>query len=188
MADFQRIHDQRTQELASTATVSGRLSDQAFYLDQAICGAVFRRFADHNMQWLIEYTFDWQASHLLNFLQSSCFPADWFSVERVDKYGKYDMEKYFGMPPMPDERKERTLWLGWRIAAEVGNWLTGDADTPQWDAGGLLWAEKHHLADWFSHRKIEPGIRQNCAAIWSAVCRSRWLQTLWSQRWGLTFY
>lgn len=53
------------------------------------------------------------------------FPVDWFANEKID-----DEEKYFEVPSMTDERKERILWLGCRIA-EMGNWLTYDASVHQ---------------------------------------------------------
>ncbi|CAJ2503993.1 Uu.00g113870.m01.CDS01 [Anthostomella pinea] len=48
------------------------------------------------------------------------FPKDWFSNEKID-----DDEKYFEVASMTDERKERILWLGCRVA-EAGKWLTYD--------------------------------------------------------------
>ncbi|CAJ2503087.1 Uu.00g104810.m01.CDS01 [Anthostomella pinea] len=48
------------------------------------------------------------------------FPKDWFSNEKID-----DDEKYFEVASMTDERKERILWLGYRVA-EAGKWLTYD--------------------------------------------------------------
>jgi hypothetical protein len=53
------------------------------------------------------------------------FPIDWFANEKID-----DDEKYFEVPSMTDERKERILWLGCRIA-DMGKWLTYDADVRQ---------------------------------------------------------
>lgn len=47
-------------------------------------------------------------------------PIDWFSNE-ID-----NDEKYFEVASMTDERKERILWLGHRIAA-LERWLTYDA-------------------------------------------------------------
>lgn len=61
------------------------------------------------------------------------FPVDWFSNEKIN-----DEEKYFEVPSMTEERKERILWLGCRIA-EMGEWLTYDASMhhfgalPQYD-------------------------------------------------------
>ncbi|KAI0011350.1 hypothetical protein F4779DRAFT_223317 [Xylariaceae sp. FL0662B] len=48
------------------------------------------------------------------------FPNDWFSNEKID-----DDEKYLEMASMTDDRKERILWLGCRIA-KLGKWLTYD--------------------------------------------------------------
>ncbi|KAI1382538.1 uncharacterized protein F4822DRAFT_441815 [Hypoxylon trugodes] len=39
------------------------------------------------------------------------FPVDWFSNDKID-----DNEKYFEVSSMTDDRKERILWLGHRIA------------------------------------------------------------------------
>lgn len=46
------------------------------------------------------------------------FPVDWFSNDKID-----DDEKFFEVASMTDDRKERILWLGCRIA-EYGKWLT----------------------------------------------------------------
>ncbi|KAI1103228.1 hypothetical protein F4804DRAFT_237795 [Jackrogersella minutella] len=46
------------------------------------------------------------------------FPIDWWSNEKVD-----DDEKYFEVASMTDDRKERILWLGVRIA-KLDKWLT----------------------------------------------------------------
>lgn len=48
------------------------------------------------------------------------FPDDWFNNEKID-----DDEKYFEVASMTDERKERVLWLGCRIASH-NKWLTYD--------------------------------------------------------------
>jgi hypothetical protein len=53
------------------------------------------------------------------------FPIDWFSNDKID-----DDEKYFEVASMTDERKERILWLGCRIARE-GKWLTYDRTVHQ---------------------------------------------------------
>ncbi|KAI1839424.1 hypothetical protein JX266_014365, partial [Neoarthrinium moseri] len=52
------------------------------------------------------------------------FPIDWFSNERIDD------EKYFEVASMTEERKERILWLGCRIAG-VGRCLTYDESIHQ---------------------------------------------------------
>lgn len=50
------------------------------------------------------------------------FPAGWFTNDKID-----DDEKYFEVPSMMEERKERVLWLGVRIAERgEGRWLTYD--------------------------------------------------------------
>ena len=48
------------------------------------------------------------------------FPSDWFSNDKFD-----DDEKYFELPSMTNERKERVLWLGISIARH-GKWLVYD--------------------------------------------------------------
>ncbi|KAI1137393.1 hypothetical protein F5Y05DRAFT_413950 [Hypoxylon sp. FL0543] len=48
------------------------------------------------------------------------FPNDWFSNDKID-----DDEKYFEVASMTDDRKERILWLGCRIA-KLAKWLTYD--------------------------------------------------------------
>ncbi|KAI1872276.1 hypothetical protein JX265_001600 [Neoarthrinium moseri] len=53
------------------------------------------------------------------------FPVDWFSNDKID-----DDEKYFEVASMTDERKERILWLGCRIA-KLGKWLTYDESIHQ---------------------------------------------------------
>ncbi|KAK3693628.1 hypothetical protein B0T22DRAFT_45602 [Podospora appendiculata] len=54
------------------------------------------------------------------------FPADWFSNDKID-----DDEKYFEVASMSEERKERVLYLGCRIAARDGKWLRYDSDSHQ---------------------------------------------------------
>ena len=51
------------------------------------------------------------------------FPSDWFANDKID-----DDEKYFEMASMTDVRKERILWLGYRIA-QSGKGLTYDEGT-----------------------------------------------------------
>ncbi|KAI0385143.1 hypothetical protein F5Y04DRAFT_292624 [Hypomontagnella monticulosa] len=53
------------------------------------------------------------------------FPNDWFSNDKID-----DDEKYFEVASMTDDRKERILWLGCRIA-KFGKWLTYDETVHQ---------------------------------------------------------
>jgi hypothetical protein len=54
------------------------------------------------------------------------FPRDWFVTEEsID-----DDEKYFEVPSMMEERRERVVWLGCRIAErEGGEWLRFDQET-----------------------------------------------------------
>ncbi|RYP60495.1 hypothetical protein DL771_010497 [Monosporascus sp. 5C6A] len=56
------------------------------------------------------------------------FPNDWFSNEKID-----DDEKYFEMKSMTEERKERVLWLGCRVAKH-GKWLVYDENLHQFQA------------------------------------------------------
>ncbi|KAI0017862.1 hypothetical protein F4780DRAFT_563826 [Xylariomycetidae sp. FL0641] len=48
------------------------------------------------------------------------FPEDWFSNQAIN-----DDEKYFEVASMTEERRERILWVGCRIAA-MGKWLLYD--------------------------------------------------------------
>ncbi|KAK3330590.1 hypothetical protein B0H66DRAFT_468554 [Apodospora peruviana] len=54
------------------------------------------------------------------------FPNDWFSNDKID-----DDEKYFEVASMSEERKERVLYLGCRIAARDGKWLRYDSESHQ---------------------------------------------------------
>ncbi|OBR08468.1 methyltransferase domain-containing protein [Colletotrichum higginsianum IMI 349063] len=51
------------------------------------------------------------------------YPDDWFTTAKFD-----DDEKYFEVASMAQERRERCLWLGCRLASS-GNWLTYDRAT-----------------------------------------------------------
>ena len=51
------------------------------------------------------------------------YPVSWFKESKVE-----EDEKYFELPSMADQRKERILWLGRRLAAS-GKWLTWDDRT-----------------------------------------------------------
>lgn len=53
------------------------------------------------------------------------YPSDWFTASKMD-----DDEKYFEVASMMDERKDRCLWLGCRLAS-TGKWLTYDKPTRQ---------------------------------------------------------
>ncbi|KAF4475379.1 Telomerase-binding protein EST1A [Colletotrichum fructicola Nara gc5] len=53
------------------------------------------------------------------------YPADWFTAAKID-----DEEKYFEVASMMEERQNRCLWLGNRIAA-TGKWLTYDKNLRQ---------------------------------------------------------
>ncbi|KAH7114137.1 hypothetical protein EDB81DRAFT_873493 [Dactylonectria macrodidyma] len=54
-------------------------------------------------------------------------PKDWFDNEKID-----EDERYFELASMTDQRKERILYLGFKIAAQ-GKWLTFDADSKKFD-------------------------------------------------------
>ena len=62
--------------------------------------------------------------YALNGLQYSkdYFPAEWFSNDSLD-----DDEKILELPSMADERRQRILWLGRKIAAH-GKWLVWDEE------------------------------------------------------------
>ncbi|KAK2020811.1 hypothetical protein LX32DRAFT_668998 [Colletotrichum zoysiae] len=53
------------------------------------------------------------------------YPNDWFTAVKFD-----DDEKYFEVASMAQQRQERCLWLGCRIASS-GTWLTYDKTTRQ---------------------------------------------------------
>ncbi|KAI0913462.1 hypothetical protein F4823DRAFT_559020 [Ustulina deusta] len=53
------------------------------------------------------------------------YPPDWFANQKID-----DDEKYFEMASMTDVRKERILWLGYKIV-QSGRALTYDEGTNQ---------------------------------------------------------
>ncbi|KAF4486122.1 EST/SMG-like protein 1 [Colletotrichum fructicola Nara gc5] len=53
------------------------------------------------------------------------YPADWFTAAKID-----DEEKYLEVASMMEERQNRCLWLGNRIAA-TGKWLTYDKNLRQ---------------------------------------------------------
>ncbi|KAH7132848.1 hypothetical protein EDB81DRAFT_845454 [Dactylonectria macrodidyma] len=54
-------------------------------------------------------------------------PKDWFDNGKID-----EDEKYFELASMTDQRKERILYLGYKIAAQ-GKWLTYDTDSKKFD-------------------------------------------------------
>lgn len=66
---------------------------------------------------------DWSLRGLL--WTEGLFPSDWFHNDKVD-----DDEKTFELPSMTEDRKERVLWLGYRLAS-YGKWMTYDAQTKQ---------------------------------------------------------
>ncbi|KAK1844264.1 telomerase-binding protein EST1A protein [Colletotrichum chrysophilum] len=53
------------------------------------------------------------------------YPADWFTAAKID-----DEEKYFEVASMMEERQDRCLWLGHRIASSSA-WLTYDKNLRQ---------------------------------------------------------
>ncbi|KAH9230971.1 hypothetical protein K456DRAFT_55355 [Colletotrichum gloeosporioides 23] len=53
------------------------------------------------------------------------YPADWFTAAKID-----DEEKYFEVASMMEERQDRCLWLGNRLASS-GAWLTYDKNLRQ---------------------------------------------------------
>lgn len=53
------------------------------------------------------------------------FPEKWFSSDKLD-----DDEKMFELPSLADERRQRVLWLGRRIA-HLGKWIQWDASSEE---------------------------------------------------------
>ncbi|KAI2468103.1 hypothetical protein F4781DRAFT_422842 [Annulohypoxylon bovei var. microspora] len=68
------------------------------------------------------------------------FPNDWFSNDKID-----DDEKYFEVASMTDNRKERILWLGCRIA-RFAKWLTYDETLHQFGVVSSYEKEMHNVA------------------------------------------
>ncbi|KAK3687205.1 hypothetical protein B0T22DRAFT_122049 [Podospora appendiculata] len=68
------------------------------------------------------------------------FPADWFSNDKID-----DDEKHFEVASMSEERKERVLYLGCRIAARDGKWLCYDSDSHQFSV-----SPQYDILSWMS--------------------------------------
>lgn len=66
---------------------------------------------------------DWSLRGLL--WTEKLFPTDWFHNDKVD-----DDEKMFELPSMTEDRKERVLWLGYKLAS-YGKWMTYDDQTKQ---------------------------------------------------------
>lgn len=77
---------------------------------------------------------DWAMWGLI--FSDNYYPPSWFKDSRVE-----EDEKYFELASMADQRKERLLWLGRRLA-ESGRWLTWDDEAHKFGvaepfAGGL---------------------------------------------------
>ncbi|KAK3312484.1 hypothetical protein B0H66DRAFT_525552 [Apodospora peruviana] len=68
------------------------------------------------------------------------FPSDWFSNDKID-----DDEKYFEAASMSEERKERVLYLGCRIAAR-GKWLRYDSESHQFSVSAQYDIEMEPLS------------------------------------------
>lgn len=66
---------------------------------------------------------DWSLRGLL--WTEKLYPSDWFSNDKVD-----DDEKTFELPSMTEDRKERVLWLGYKLAS-YGKWIKYDVYTKQ---------------------------------------------------------
>lgn len=61
------------------------------------------------------------------------FPDGWFAPERVDDH---DEEKYFERPGIAEERRQRVVWLGCRIAeGGGGRWLRLDMEAKRFVVG-----------------------------------------------------
>lgn len=69
---------------------------------------------------------DWSLRGLL--WTEKLFPPDWFTNDKVD-----DDEKTFEIPSMTEDRRERVLWLGYRLASRE-KWILYDKDTKQFTA------------------------------------------------------
>jgi len=73
---------------------------------------------------------------------------DWFANDRID-----DDEKYFEMPSTTEERKERCLWLGHKIAKRGDNkWLQYNSESHTFSVG--LGVEEHRSST--SHHQHTP--------------------------------
>lgn len=55
-------------------------------------------------------------------MSQNYFPENWFSSQKLE-----DDEKMFEPPSLADERRQRVLWLGRKIAG-MGPWITWDDD------------------------------------------------------------
>ncbi|KAL2016108.1 hypothetical protein VTK56DRAFT_4252 [Thermocarpiscus australiensis] len=87
-----------------------RVESEQFPKNESVTRPLPDDFALRGFPWVEEY-----------------YPNGWFSNDnKID-----DDEKYFEVPSMIEDRKERTLWLGCRIAAQGGKWLRYDSETRQ---------------------------------------------------------
>ncbi|KAF4480630.1 Telomerase-binding protein EST1A [Colletotrichum fructicola Nara gc5] len=67
------------------------------------------------------------------------YPADWFTAAKID-----DEEKYFEVASMMEERQDRCLWLGVRLAS-TGAWLTYDKNLRQFSVASRYAVEIANL-------------------------------------------
>lgn len=69
---------------------------------------------------------DWSLRGLL--WTTDLFPDGWFGSDLAD-----DDEKLFELPSMAEYRRERVLWLGWKLASH-GKWLQYDSTSKRFKA------------------------------------------------------
>ncbi|KAL5325165.1 hypothetical protein ACEPPN_006288 [Leptodophora sp. 'Broadleaf-Isolate-01'] len=59
------------------------------------------------------------------------FPEKWFSNDKID-----DAEKYLEVASMTDDRKERILWLAYRLSS-LGEWINYDSDSRRFSTSSI---------------------------------------------------
>ncbi|KAK6224351.1 hypothetical protein QIS74_02678 [Colletotrichum tabaci] len=79
------------------------------------------------------------------------YPDDWFTTAKFD-----DDEKYFEVASMAQERRERCLWLGCRLASS-GNWLTYDRATREFGVPARFEMDVGEIVSQQSERGEEDG-------------------------------
>ncbi|KAK2005450.1 hypothetical protein LZ32DRAFT_176186 [Colletotrichum eremochloae] len=95
--------------LVNTCTSVEKIESESFpRLDKESPRPLPEDFAQRGLLWVEKY-----------------YPDDWFNQSKID-----DDEKYFEVASMMEERHNRCLWLGCRIAS-AGKWLTYNRDARQ---------------------------------------------------------
>ncbi|KAL6405596.1 Telomerase-binding protein-like protein [Ilyonectria robusta] len=90
------------------------------------------------------------------------YPKTWFDNEKVDEY-----EKYFELASMVNQRKERILYLGYKIAAQ-DKWLKFDPDSRRFSV-----ADKYDVDLGNVSRSSETqDLKKDGVGGWSAELRS----------------